>query len=161
MTMNNTQQRNESDDFTTTFDDLVGFEDSVTKTKPKVIVFPEPVWPASPAGYKSIDDVVAKFESTDKGRFAMKHGRTWVAKAFYGDVGETIRTLRLTKGLSQSELAKSLGTSQSHVARIERGRENPLIKTCRRLCDALGIDMNTLDEAMRRQEVICEAKTKC
>jgi hypothetical protein len=32
------------------------------------------------------------------------------------------------------------------------------IETCRRLCVALGINMNTLDEALRRQESLAASK---
>jgi transcriptional regulator with XRE-family HTH domain len=69
-----------------------------------------------------------------------------------------VRALRLRRGWSQSQLAEAIKTSQSHIARIERGTENVTIQTCRRLCAALGIDMNTLDQALRRQEVIAQSK---
>jgi transcriptional regulator with XRE-family HTH domain len=62
--------------------------------------------------------------------------------------------LRLRKGWSQTQLANELGTSQPHIARIERGTENVTIETCRRLCRVLGIDMNRLDAALRRQEAL-------
>lgn len=159
--MKNTQRRDESEGSTTTFDDTLGLPESVTKTNQKVIFFPQPVAPESPQGYKSIDDLVSKFEASDKGRAALARGRAWVAKEFYSGDGDTIRTLRLNRGMSQADLADRLGTSQSHVARIERGTENLLIGTCRRLCEALGIDMNTLNEALKRQETIWTAKTEC
>ena len=71
-----------------------------------------------------------------------------------------MRTLRLRKGWSQSRLAKALETSQSHVARIERGTENLTIETCRKISKALEIDMNTLDQALKRQEAIAQAQQK-
>jgi transcriptional regulator with XRE-family HTH domain len=66
--------------------------------------------------------------------------------------------LRLRKGWSQARLAAEIGTSQPHVARIERGTENLAIGTCRKLCAALDIDLNTLDRALRRQEKIAQTR---
>jgi transcriptional regulator with XRE-family HTH domain len=76
----------------------------------------------------------------------------------HGEGGDTVKTLRLRRGWSQTQLAEAIGSSQSHVARIERGRENLSIQTCRRLCEALGVDMNTLDAALRRQESLAGTK---
>jgi len=88
----------------------------------------------------------------------LEEGRRWVARTFYGEEGDTVRTLRLRKGWSQTRLAEALGTSQSHVARIERGTENLTIETCRKLGMVLDVDMNTLDAMLRRQEVLARAK---
>jgi len=71
-----------------------------------------------------------------------------------------VHTLRLRKGWSQARLAAELGTSQSYIARIERGKENLTVKTCRKLSWALGIDLNTLDQMLRRQEAIAQAQRK-
>jgi transcriptional regulator with XRE-family HTH domain len=93
-----------------------------------------------------------------QGRAALESGRRWIAEAFYPGDGDTVRTLRLRMGWSQTRLAEALGTSQSHVARIERGTENLAIQTCRKLAAALDIDLNTLDQALKRQEAIVRAK---
>ena len=114
----------------------------------------------TPPNHVAVGEMVAKWEKDEKRRKAVEKARGWVADTFHAEDGKTVRTLRLRKGWSQIQLAKALGTSQSHVARIERGTENPLIETCRRLCGVLGIDMNTLDQALRRQEVIAQAKAK-
>ena len=114
----------------------------------------------TPPNHVVAGEMVAKWEKDDTRRKAIEEARGWVADTFYAEDGDTVRTLRLRKGWSQVQLAKALGTSQSHVARIERGTENLAIETCRRLCGVLGIDMNTLDQALRRQEVIAQAKAK-
>lgn len=77
---------------------------------------------------------------------------------FHGTDGDTVRTLRLRKGWSQTQLAETIGTSQSHVARIERGDQNLAIQTCRRLADVLAVDMNALAQALRQQEERARAK---
>ncbi|MCP5427458.1 MAG: helix-turn-helix transcriptional regulator [Chromatiaceae bacterium] len=116
--------------------------------------------PLTPAKHTSIGQLAAEWEQDTKGRNALEEGRQWVADAFYGDDGDTVRALRLRKGWSQTRLAEELVTSQSHVARIERGTENLTIETCRKLSSALGIDLNTLDQALKRQEAIAQAKQR-
>ncbi|WP_419584454.1 helix-turn-helix domain-containing protein [Thiolapillus sp.] len=102
----------------------------------------------------------AEWEGDAKGRAALEEGRQWVADTFYGEDGDTVRTLRLRKGWSQARLAEALATSQPHIARIERGRENLTIETCRKLTRAWEIDLNTLDQALKRQEAIAQARQK-
>ena len=114
----------------------------------------------TPPRHVAVGEMVAEWEKDEKRRKAIAEARGWVANTFHAEDGDTVRTLRLRKGRSQIQLAKELGTSQSHVARIERGTENLTIETCRRLCSVLGIDMNTLDRALRRQEAIAQAKAQ-
>jgi ribosome-binding protein aMBF1 (putative translation factor) len=116
--------------------------------------------PQTPTKYKAIGKLVGEWEKDDSRRAALEEARQWVADTLYGEDGDTVRTIRLSKGWSQTRLANELSTSQSHVARIEGGTENIAIGTCRRLCAALQVDMNTLDEALKRQETIAQAKHK-
>lgn len=114
----------------------------------------------APVRHTAIGELVDKWELDQDRRAAMEKARQWVAATFHGNDGDTVRTLRLRKGWSQSQLAAALGTSQPHVARIERGTENLAIETCRKLCSALDVDMNGLDRALRRQEAIALAKVQ-
>ena len=116
--------------------------------------------PEVPAKHSSISQLTAEWEQDADGRSALEEGRQWVVDAFYGEDGDTVRTLRLRKGWSQARLAEVLATSQPHVARIERGTENLTIETCRKLARALGIDLNALDQALKRQETVAQAKQK-
>lgn len=112
----------------------------------------------APARHVAIGDLVKRWEQNTERRAAIEEGRQWIAETFYPGDGDTVRTLRLRKGWSQSRLAEALGTSQSHVARIERGTENLAIQTCRKLAVALGIDLNMLDQALKRQEAAARAR---
>ncbi|MEW5891004.1 MAG: helix-turn-helix transcriptional regulator [Pseudomonadota bacterium] len=112
----------------------------------------------TPPRHKAIGELVGKWSKDEKRRALLTQARQWAADTFHGEDGDTVRTLRLRKGWSQVQLAAELGTSQPHVARIERGTENLAIETCRKLCAALNVDMNTLDQALRRQEAIAQAK---
>jgi ribosome-binding protein aMBF1 (putative translation factor) len=111
-----------------------------------------------PAKHSPISSLIDEFSSKENGNAHIQNGRRWVAETFYGDDVETIRTLRLRKGWSQSQLAAQLNTSQSHVARIERGTENVTIDTCRRLSSVLGVDLNQLNQALMAQEKILREK---
>lgn len=113
---------------------------------------------AKPDGYKSISEIVDRWEKDESRREALKKARTRIKNKFYGEDGETVRTIRLSKGLSQEQLATLIGTSQPHIAKIERGTQNVLIDTCRRLCEVLGIDMNRLNEALTRQDELAREK---
>lgn len=145
---------------TTPFEQLVGPAAISTGTsaiiEPLVFEFGEPVGPVapSPPRFKPVADIVERWNQDPKRRQSLEDARRWFAKTALSDEGDTVRTLRLHKGWSQAQLASHLGTSQSHVARIERGTENLALDTCRRLCDVLGVDMNSLDQALRRQEEI-------
>lgn len=111
-----------------------------------------------PARHIGIGDLVAQWEAVPERREAIARARGWVVDTFHADEGETLRTLRLKKGLSQQQLAGAIGTSQSHVARMEGGADNLSIGTCRKLADALGVDMNALDAALQRQQRLAEER---
>lgn len=48
--------------------------------------------------------------------------------------------LRLSKGLSQTQLADKMGMQQPSIARIERGAEDIKLSTIEKLSVALGVD---------------------
>lgn len=52
--------------------------------------------------------------------------------------GELVRSVRMERGLDQSQLARRAGTTQTHVSRIERGAVAPSTKTLERLLNAMG-----------------------
>lgn len=133
--------------------------ETTTFTRCQVFIFENYTTPPppAPAQHQTLEQLMSEWEQDEEWRAAMAEARHWVADQFYAEDGDTVRTLRLRKGWSQNRLAEALGTSQSHIARIERGTENLALETCRKLCDALGIDMNALDSALKRQEAIARA----
>jgi ribosome-binding protein aMBF1 (putative translation factor) len=57
---------------------------------------------------------------------------------------------RIEAGLSQSQLAERLGTTQSSVARLESGKRLPTIDTLHRLAGILGVEfVITAQDALR------------
>jgi transcriptional regulator with XRE-family HTH domain len=56
-------------------------------------------------------------------------------------VGDRVRELRLEAGLTQAALAARLGTTQSAIARFERGRQRMSLDTVGPVADTLGCDV--------------------
>jgi transcriptional regulator with XRE-family HTH domain len=54
------------------------------------------------------------------------------------DLPALIRTARTQAGISQMELARRLGTTQSVISRWERGRDEPRLSTLARILGACG-----------------------
>ncbi len=62
---------------------------------------------------------------------------------------DSLTTRRLKKGLSQQGLANILGTSQSHVAKIEAGKVDIYFDTATKIADALQITLDDLRKLVK------------
>jgi transcriptional regulator with XRE-family HTH domain len=60
---------------------------------------------------------------------------------FFAAIADQVAERRQELGLSQRELAELVGTTQSAVARLERGGRPPRIDTLLRIADALECDL--------------------
>ena len=60
---------------------------------------------------------------------------------FFAAVAEKVAEQRQAKGFSQRELAELVGTTQSAIARLERGGRPPRIDTLLNIADALDCDL--------------------
>lgn len=94
-----------------------------------------------PPGHLTIDEFIDQSEKDEQQKLALEEGRRWVANTFYKDEPETIRSLRLQRGLSQARLASLAKTTQAHIARIENGSTDCQVGTLQRVADALGLDV--------------------
>lgn len=65
------------------------------------------------------------------------------------EVGARLRALRVQAGLTQETLAGRLGTTQSAIARMERGRKRTSLELIGRVAEALGCDVALLIEQRR------------
>jgi len=62
-------------------------------------------------------------------------------------IGTRIANLRQTRGISQGKLARSLGWNPSNLARIEKGRVNPSLRTIEEIAEKLEVPISfILDE---------------
>jgi ribosome-binding protein aMBF1 (putative translation factor) len=60
---------------------------------------------------------------------------------FFGQIADRVAEQRTARGLSQRELAELCGTTQSAIARLERGGRPPRIDTLLRIADALQCEL--------------------
>jgi predicted transcriptional regulator len=60
---------------------------------------------------------------------------------FFAQIADRVAQRRAEMGLSQRELASRCGTTQSAIARLERGGRPPRIDTLLRIADALQCEL--------------------
>lgn len=58
--------------------------------------------------------------------------------------GVNIRAYRKQRGVSQEELADSLGVHRTYMGGVERGERNLTLRSLERLADRMGVDPLTL-----------------
>ena len=83
---------------------------------------------ASGAQKTSIERLHEKIATKDRG---------W----FFAAIADKVSQQRAAKGLSQRELAEMVGTTQSAIARLERGGRPPRIDTLLNIADALDCEL--------------------
>ena len=66
------------------------------------------------------------------------------------NLGDSIRKIRQTKGLSQGEMQKRTGILRSYLSRVENGHTVPSLATLQRLAAAMGGDPGGLFPNRRR-----------
>ena len=54
-------------------------------------------------------------------------------------IGSRIQEIRTKKGITQDQLSEKVGISPKYLSSIERGKENPTLKTILSLADSLGV----------------------
>lgn len=76
-------------------------------------------------------------------------GKTYLAK-----IGALIQETRQARGMTQSELAEALGTSQSAINRIEKGNQNISIEMVARISDVLSSELMQLNHSGKTNFVV-------
>lgn len=103
----------------------------------------------------------ARIRQDPKYKKGLEEAGTWVAESFYGFDGETIRTVRLKKGLSQKQLAELVGTSQPYIANLEaKGSNRIALENCEKLSRALGVSLDDFSKMLRQQRELNERRHK-
>ena len=62
------------------------------------------------------------------------------------ELGEKIRQIRKSKGLTQEQLAEQIGIDNKHLSRIEKGRHMPTYNIIKKLAAVLDFDIFELDK---------------
>lgn len=58
--------------------------------------------------------------------------------------GERLKEIRLSKGLTQLNLAENIGSSEPTISRAEKGKHNPTLLWILRVSNSLGIEPTEL-----------------
>ncbi|MCF7844158.1 helix-turn-helix domain-containing protein [Candidatus Gracilibacteria bacterium] len=61
-------------------------------------------------------------------------------------LGKNLKRIRTKKGISQVDVARSLGISRGFVSNLENGKTNPTLATITKLAGAIGV---TTDELLK------------
>jgi transcriptional regulator with XRE-family HTH domain len=65
-------------------------------------------------------------------------------------LGGNVRTLRLSLGMTQADLAEEVETRRSQISEIERAKANPTLDSVARIAAALGVEPAALFARGRR-----------
>lgn len=76
------------------------------------------------------------------------------------NVGWQLKKYRKSKGLTLSELSKSVNLSISLLSNIERGLRSPTIVTLQKICKALDITINELLDDAESKQVVRKSERK-
>ena len=60
------------------------------------------------------------------------------------NLGEKLQKLRKKRGLTQEQLAESIGTKHSQIGRLERGETNSTILVLRKIAKELSVPLTEL-----------------
>jgi len=82
----------------------------------------------------TLDQLRAKYPPEDRDEY----DRAYAAATLAGQLAELVYTLRTRAGLTQTELARRMGTTQSSIARIESGCSLATLDMLSRLAHATG-----------------------
>ncbi len=93
------------------------------------------------------DDVKASWPDRDTPQYQAAYERARREL----ELGLRVRELRLAAGLSQSALAKLVGTRQPNIARLEAGGGMPRIDTLDRIAQALGAELVVILQPTQRR----------
>lgn len=63
-------------------------------------------------------------------------------------IGEHIKEIRLSKGLTQKQLGELCGMSESMIRQYELGYRNPKRETIEKIADALGCQITDIEESI-------------
>lgn len=69
-------------------------------------------------------------------------------KTYQEAIGETIEQMRIEKGWTQEDLAREVGTSQSAIHRIEKGGQNVSLEMVKKLSEALGNQILSINDSV-------------
>lgn len=131
----------------------LGVPSNTPSATPAAVIYREfaPPRPLPLPNALSLDSLLGEFESDPSMAQRMAKARKEMAETVYASDPDTLSALRLAAGLSQVQLAERVKTSQSHIAKIERGQNDPSTELVARIAEALGVEESVAFQAIRNQ----------
>lgn len=99
-------------------------------------------------GSIAIDDYVAELETNQEWADELRRSRIEFASQV--ESLSSLVSMRLSRGLSQRQLAEKIGASQPQIARLEQGNGNPEVATLRKLARELNVRIDEVLLAFER-----------
>lgn len=96
----------------------------------------------------SIDELAAELERDPTMGQHLAAARQTIGERIHANRPDTLAALRLSRGLSQAQLANLSHTSQSHIACIELGKNDPGTDIIERIANALGVTGSQVHSAV-------------
>ncbi len=103
-----------------------------------------------PERFASIGDVIKSSESMPERKAALVAARQKLAKLIKReDGGQTLKSFRLNRGMSQQSFAELVGTTQPYIARLEANPSKAGLDFMRKFGKVFELDMNTVDSILQ------------
>jgi len=68
----------------------------------------------------------------------------WIMQNESAKLGLNLKRIRIKKGISQGDIARTLEVSRGFISTIENGKTNPTLATISKLAKALGVKIEEL-----------------
>jgi len=127
------------------FFETIGWENN-TRTQPVVV---RRAQPAVKEQSIDINDFIHQLCLEDARLDAtVSEGAKWVAETFYADCPDSFRMARMKAGLTQKQLAQKINTSQSYIAKLERGELSVGLDVIGRVAKAMSLEPKSVFELL-------------
>lgn len=131
---------------------LIGNPSNSPTSSPSNIIYGEfSTRPLPLPDTKTLASIISGYETDPIKAEYLAKARKKYAEDYYANEPKTLTSLRLAAGISQAQLAIKVGTSQPHIARIERGQNDPGTEMIARIASALNKNGTQIFSAIRNQ----------
>jgi DNA-binding Xre family transcriptional regulator len=93
-----------------------------------------------PANSTPLGALIEEYEGDPSKNAELQDARRVLVERINEFTPNTLKRLRLEKGLSQIALARQIGSTQAQIARVESGRQDVQVSTITRIAEALEIE---------------------
>jgi DNA-binding XRE family transcriptional regulator len=100
----------------------------------------------------TLEELRAKYPPTDK----EEYDRAYAAAVLAGHLAELVYAMRAKAGMTQAELARRIGTTQSSIARVEGSGSLPTLDILVKIARATGTSLRLVAPGVADVEITAE-----